>query len=129
MTAIQRRRRHQHYGSSPSALPLSNHSTSNGSCSHQPPTRSRKSGSIFHPLYFSLSFAIVIIILVLGTRHTSQIASSTSSQPRRFSAAIKSQLSPSYVDLLEDQMTKVYDVVVIGCGPAGLTASLYASRM
>ncbi len=93
-------------------------------------TRTRKSASIFHPLCISLSFSIVIILLVLVTRHASQIASSSSSRSYhgRFTTVIKSQVTPSYVNLI-DHSTTSYDVIVIGCGPAGLTSSLYASRM
>jgi thioredoxin reductase (NADPH) len=132
MTTIQRRRRRQqHYGSSPSALPLLSNNPGAGAGSN--PTTQRHKRSVLHPLCLSASFSIVIILVVLAiTRHTSQITSSSSrssSQHRRFyKSVIKSQLTPSYFNVL-DHPTTVFDVVVVGCGPAGLTASLYASRM
>lgn len=131
MTAIQRRRRQQKYGSSPFALPLSNNPIISNCGGGISSSTTRKSAStLFHPLCISLSFSIVIILLVLVTRHTSQIATTSSSAHHgRFTTVIKSQVLPSYVNLLDHPKTATYDVVVVGCGPAGLTAALYASRM
>lgn len=42
---------------------------------------------------------------------------------------MKSPAKQLYVNLSDRSATATFDLIVVGCGPAGLTASLYASRM